>query len=504
VEAVKQAERLAAKYDPSGKMFNVGEVVVLADGSVKSKERLRKIEELKIQRERDRKAAEEAKQVTQAIKQATKEARRRGADPPTTIEGINPERLAQIQSAPAHHISNTQKKKKDLYAPKPVTPKPVIPEGIAIPEGEENMIALWDITDEDIQKRLNEVKRKKGQERAAFKKQQKKEKIFRRAMKAKKKQAHNRGEDFDPEKAAKEILEGQKESKSTTDSDSDSNSDSSSDSDSDADSEAEVKEVKDRQPEVRADTPNAKSDDGKKSKSKKRSNSEVSNGEHVATAEPAEEPKHKKSKKDKKPSSHDIDNDYISLEAGTDEPPAEKVTEKKSKSIYKFKSKSKADLEPPPEAVKKIVQKEKVRLKKDKKRQEKLAKALEVADNIESQSKKRKRSKDQDEVEPAKNGKPEKPHKKKKAEHVEQEATSNLHTASAEQWNPDALTGDKARKEKFLRLLGAGKSTGASSKNKSNTGTTDISKVQNDLEKQYEAGMKLKHDGGSKRRGLGA
>ena len=31
-----------------------------------------------------------------------------------------------------------------------------------------------------------------------------------------------------------------------------------------------------------------------------------------------------------------------------------------------------------------------------------------------------------------------------------------------------------------------------------------IARVQSDLEKQYEAGMKLKHDGGSKRRGLGA
>ena len=170
----------------------------------------------------------------------------------------------------------------------------------------------------------------------------------------------------------------------------------------------------------------------------------------------------------------------------------------------KSKSKSKADLEPPPEAVKKIVQKEKVRIKKDKKRQEKLAKALEVADNIESQSKKRKRSKDQQEDELAKNGKPEKPHKKKKADHLEQEATSGLHTGSAEQWNTDALTGDEARKEKFLRLLGAGKSNGALSKHKSNTSTADISKVQSDLEKQYEAGMKLKHDGGSKRRGLGA
>src|SRR6185312_2467562 len=99
------------------------------------------------------------------------------------------------------------KRKQEMYAPKTVPPKPIIPHGITLPEGEEDMIALWDITDEEIIKRLNEVKKQKGQERAAFKKQQQKEKVLRRAMKVKKKQAINRGEDFDPEKAAKEILD---------------------------------------------------------------------------------------------------------------------------------------------------------------------------------------------------------------------------------------------------------------------------------------------------------
>jgi len=67
------------------------------------------------------------------------------------------------------------------------------------------------------------------------------------------------------------------------------------------------------------------------------------------------------------------------------------------------------------------------------------------------------------------------------------------------------LAGDEARKQKFLRLLGAGKAKGGEPKQTtSNKIITDISRVQNDLEKQYEAGMKLKHNGGSKRRGLGA
>ena len=32
----------------------------------------------------------------------------------------------------------------------------------------------------------------------------------------------------------------------------------------------------------------------------------------------------------------------------------------------------------------------------------------------------------------------------------------------------------------------------------------DITKVQSELERQYELGMKMKHDGGARRRGLGA
>ena len=79
--------------------------------------------------------------------------------------------------------------------------------------------------------------------------------------------------------------------------------------------------------------------------------------------------------------------------------------------------------------------------------------------------------------------------------------------AVAAQWNPEALTGEAARKEKFLRLLGAGKANAKAldgARHKSSAKVVDISKVQSDLEKQYEAGMKMKHDGGGKRRGLGA
>ena len=492
-EAVKQAERLAAKYDPSGKTFNVSEIVVLEDGRVRSKEGMRIAKEHKIQREKDKKAAKEAKQAALELKEARKAAKARGQNPATALKSIDAERLAQIQGA--KHISNTQKRRLALYAPKPVPPKPVLPEGISLPEGEENMIALWDITDEDVIKRLANTKRKKGQQRAAFKNQQRKEKIFRRAMKTKKKQAINRGEDFDPEQAVKEILEEQKlrqsnksmskttsDDESDWDSDSDSDSSSYSDSSSDSGSEAEAK------------VSEAKAEFEEKTKSKKRPSSDVTDGDAVAT----KEPNVKKSKKSKDSSSADSKADQTSVAAGSDQ-----ASKKRKKDISML---APSDPLPTPEAIKKIVQKEKVRAKNAKKRQEKLAKAPEEAEKAQSKPKKRKRSKEQEEAGPVKEAKPEKSHKKKKAKVEEPAAAPTESTNGAEQWNPDALTGDEARKAKFLRLLGAGKSHGAtsSSKHKSQADSAAISKVQGELEKQYEAGMKLKHDGGSKRRGIGA
>jgi len=79
--------------------------------------------------------------------------------------------------------------------------------------------------------------------------------------------------------------------------------------------------------------------------------------------------------------------------------------------------------------------------------------------------------------------------------------------SGAEQWNPDALSGDAARKNKFLRLLGAGKSnnldhsariSGPSKK------LQDLLQIETELAKQFDAGTRMKHDGQGKRRGLGA
>lgn len=225
----------------------------------------------------------------------------------------------------------------------------------------------------------------------------------------------------------------------------------------------------------------------------KKQRKHVTNRDEVTT----EEPKAKRIKKSKDSSPADDKADQTSVAAGTD---GSSKNKKQSKSTPAPSS----DLHPTPEAIKKIVQKEKVRVKNAKKREEKIAKILEEAEKTQSKPKKRKRSKGQEENDRTEDAKPEKS-RKKKTKVEEPAATPNEPTNGAEQWNPDALTGDEVRKAKFLRLLGAGKSdeTMFSSKHKSQTNSASISKIQSELERQYEAGMKLKH-GGSKRRGIGA
>lgn len=69
-------------------------------------------------------------------------------------------------------------------------------------------------------------------------------------------------------------------------------------------------------------------------------------------------------------------------------------------------------------------------------------------------------------------------------------------------WNAVALSGGDERKSKFLRLLGAGKSKEIETP--SQTSPVFLAKAERELEKQYEAGVRMKHDLGGRRKGLGA
>jgi hypothetical protein len=94
-------------------------------------------------------------------------------------------------------------------------------------------------------------------------------------------------------------------------------------------------------------------------------------------------------------------------------------------------------------------------------------------------------------------------HRRNKDKAVEAEIEDSA--KSGEQWNVDALKGDAARKDKFLRLLGAGKSNSVEKPAKNiKTKRANIIQVEDELERQFEAGIRIKHDGQAKRRGLGA
>jgi hypothetical protein len=83
-----------------------------------------------------------------------------------------------------------------------------------------------------------------------------------------------------------------------------------------------------------------------------------------------------------------------------------------------------------------------------------------------------------------------------------------LNIKDGDQWNPDALNGDVARKDKFLRLLGGSKVNGNCRGEpiktvKAQLELTGLVRMENELERQFEAGIRIKHDG-QRKKGLGA
>ena len=481
--AVHQAERLAAKHDPTGKTFNVGEVVVLEDGSVQSKEALAIIEE--------RKALKEAER---AAKQA----------------GVNSARPAQIQASAEEKsakgsISKKQLKRQTELQSRPTPPRPVLPEGISLAEGEENFIALWDITDEEIHKRMSNEKRKRSTERKALRRKQKDEKRLNQAMKLLKRQTENRGEKWDKVEGRKIVLK-QLEDEDPEEDSQDSGWDDDTDNEDVIAEEpahaAQAEKTSKKLKKLKEDSgPSSNNDVGQASVSEARPKEKKS--KRRAEDDLVEEPKTKKSKKSKNSTAKHAEE----LKAPTTTEPEfqteSATTEKKRKSKNKIHSSELApDAGPERKVEAKKIPKEKKRAKTEKQRQETETVEAAIAPSTRQKfSTKRKHEKEREEAEaPAER---EKLHKKK----VKSDETPPTGSGPAEQWNPDALTGDAARKQKFLRLLGAGKTNAAATdgaKHKSSAKVEDITKVQSELERQYEAGMKMKHDGGAKRRGLGA
>ena len=189
-EAVKQAQRLAAVHDPTGTMFNVGPVTRDEDGAVISVEAL--------QRRREREEAR--KNGNNALLEITtgqkgNAIQRESASIEDQASNINPARVAQISTAKpedpsVRKMSKTQQRKLAKYEPRPPPPKPVLPEGISIPEGEENWIDLWDLPDEELERRVLRVKKRKAAARKALRVKQKSGKVERRAARDEKRKVY--------------------------------------------------------------------------------------------------------------------------------------------------------------------------------------------------------------------------------------------------------------------------------------------------------------------------
>lgn len=109
--ALRQAERLAAVHDPTGKMFNVSAVVVQQDGTVISREVLR------IREERAREKAERLAQQDISSQADTLDSRMKSLPKDMIIpEDVDPERfkavaVAQMPTLRAQGLSKTQQKR---------------------------------------------------------------------------------------------------------------------------------------------------------------------------------------------------------------------------------------------------------------------------------------------------------------------------------------------------------------------------------------------------------
>ena len=197
--AVFMAQRLAAIHDPSGVKFNVKPVTTLEDGRVVTLESI----ERKKEREALRRAQIEAAESATANNGVTVDPQER-ADRATALaqvgssvtDRLNPERMAILieskmpQKRP-QGLSKTQQKRMEQNAPRPPPPKPTIPEGIEIPEDEpEDWIKLWDLPDEELERRVVRAKRRAARERKELRMKQKAGKAERRAARDEKRRVY--------------------------------------------------------------------------------------------------------------------------------------------------------------------------------------------------------------------------------------------------------------------------------------------------------------------------
>lgn len=88
------------------------------------------------------------------------------------FQGIDQHGIARTRDPKGKHIKQmsrkSQQSKHAVEQNIPPPPKPTIPDGVSIPDGEHNWLALWDISDEQIERRIMEKRNTKAAERKAL------------------------------------------------------------------------------------------------------------------------------------------------------------------------------------------------------------------------------------------------------------------------------------------------------------------------------------------------
>ena len=106
-----------------------------------------------------------------------------------TSDGItqieDPDRTQKLKK-----LSKSQQQKRAALQPYLPPLKPKIPEGVSVPDGEENWLALWDLADDHIERRILRAKRKKAAERKALRVKQQSGKADRREARDEKRKVY--------------------------------------------------------------------------------------------------------------------------------------------------------------------------------------------------------------------------------------------------------------------------------------------------------------------------
>ena len=195
-EAVRQAQRLAAIHDQTGAMFNVSPVMTTEDGTVITLDAFRRRHEKAAE-----KAAAELRDRVEDINKAQEvkdiASNTELGNAPFANTGVmlqhsaNPERLAQVEgSSIRQHRSKNQTKKMAKLEPRLPPPKPIIPAGISLLEGEVDWLSLWDLEDGALERRVIREKKRKAAARKALRVKQQSGKIERRMARDEKRKVY--------------------------------------------------------------------------------------------------------------------------------------------------------------------------------------------------------------------------------------------------------------------------------------------------------------------------